>query len=365
MTPAVREFDTSVPSPTRRGGLEGVNGRILSAILRHRHFLLQAENSVVRDFVEAIREARDNVTGELAKMAAREGAESDLSELRRSRLEQLQRQFEAILSSAETDSLRTFQRRLEQLGAREQEIQANLLRRAIPDGIHLDLVGPDIDRVRAIVEQPLGGVRFAERFRRNFGEMVPRMKRSLTTSMALGEGIGPAQRRLRSVVDGLGINRATLIARSEVQRVANQTAEDLYKRNQDVLKGEMWVATLDSRTCVICGSRDGETWPIGEGPTPPNDSHAACRCFKSPVTRSWEELGLNREELPPSTRASMDGQVPSNITYSDWFADQDDTFQRQVLGPARFERFQAGDLTLNQMWKNQQVLPIDALPVAT
>lgn len=357
----LREFDTSVPDPGDRNLPPSINGEILDRLLRHRHYLLMAENGVIRDAVEPLREAVDEIEETLARLVEGD-AVSDFSALRRQRLGILRRRLNQTIRAAEASTREAIDAGLLRLSGREVEFQHNMLRDTVPSGIELDLVGPDTERLRGIIESPLGGRLYSERLRENFGALTADMSRSLTTSVALGEGIDEAQRRLRRKVTDLGINRATLIARSEIQRVASQTAESVYRRNQDVLKGSQWIATLDERTCMICAPRDGQVYPVGEGPMPVTDSHPGCRCFRSPVTRSFEELGIDAGEFQPSTRASMDGQVAATTTYPEWFADQPESFQRDVLGPGRFRKFKDGNLELSSMAKSQRVLPLDELP---
>lgn len=354
------EFDSTVPPPSARGPTPGVNGELLERLLRHRHYLLMAENGVVRDAVEPLREAVDEIEDTLIRLADRESL-SDFSEFRGARRRELRDRLQTIIATAEPATREAIDEGLRRLAETEAKTQARILRETLPSGIELNLTGPDTERLAAIIAQPLGGKRYADRMRANFGQLTESMQRSLATSVALGEGIGPAQRRLRSKVSRLGINRATLIARTEIQRVANQTAQDVYRRNSDVLRGMQWIATLDARTCLRCAPLDGREFRLSESFTRP-PLHPACRCFLTPVTKSFEELGLDAEEFQPCTRASMNGQVPATTTYPDWFARQPESFQRDVLGPGRFERFKSGDLELEKMATTQRVLPLDQLP---
>ena len=50
------------------------------------------------------------------------------------------------------------------------------------------------------------------------------------------------------------------------------------------------------------------------------------------------------EELPPGTRASMDGQVPSNVTYFEWLSRQGAATQKDVLGPTRLKLWKEGGI---------------------
>lgn len=355
------EFDTDVPDPGRRGPGDGLNDKLLAALLRHRHWMLMAENGVVRDVVQPIREAKRVIARELGERVGAEGIES----FRGRRLRTLERRFEEIITIAESDSIQEMRRGLQRVSQRESEILTNILDQQIPDSVKaymgLNFAGPSAEQIRTLVEEPLGGKRWSRRMERNFGETLTVMKRELGTSIALGEGMPKAARRLRGTVDKLSMQRATRIARTEIQRVSNEAAIRTYRRNQDVIKGLQWTSVLDDRTCFICMGLDGETFETGN-PSERPPAHPACRCILSPVTRSFEELGLPVDEFPPTTRASMNGQVPATLTYEDWFAQQGQAFQRKVLGPSRFELFKQGDLTLNKMATNQRILPLDELP---
>lgn len=355
------EFDTDVPDPGRRDPAGGLNGRLLAALLRHRHWMLMAENGVVRDVVEPIRQAKREIARTLAERVPEEG----IMGFRGRRLRALEARFEEIIAIAESGSIQEMRRGLQNVSRRESEILTNVLDRQVPDSVKsyigLNFAGPSAEQLQALVEEPLGGTTWARRMERNFGETLQTMKRELGTSIALGEGMPEASRRLRRTVDNLSMNRATRIARTEIQRVSNEAAVRTYRRNQDVLKGLQFTATLDDRTCLMCAPLDGKVYDV-KNPQNQPPIHVSCRCFLAPVTKSFEELGLPVDEFPPSTRASMNGQVPATRTYSDWFADQSQSFQREVLGPGRFERFSQGNLSLDRMATTQRVLPLDELP---
>lgn len=69
-----------------------------------------------------------------------------------------------------------------------------------------------------------------------------------------------------------------------------------------------------------------------------------CRSVLLPVTKSFNELGIDRDEISPKTRASMDGQVPAKTTYSDWLKAQSAERQNEILGPTRAKLFRENRL---------------------
>lgn len=111
-----------------------------------------------------------------------------------------------------------------------------------------------------------------------------------------------------------------------------------------------WVATLDTRTCPICGQLDGEVFEVDKGPLPPAP-HANCRCATVP----W--FGD-----PEGTRASTDGQVPADMTFEQWIEGQGIEAQNEVFGKTRASAWRSGKLTLPKMLgSDMQILTIDEL----
>lgn len=347
---------------SRRG--RSINERLLDSILRHRHAIFYVENGIARDLIRVYREALDSVELQLKRLAEREGALSNLALIRRDRLRTLEaRLAEALQIGGGVAGVDVVTGALETLAEREWLYQMRLLRKTLPTRVAIDLAGPDLNLVRQILDQKMGGVHYAERFARNHGEAVPLMRRSLATSAALGEGYPVAARRMRGAVGGLLQHRAVLIARSEVQRAANRTAQEFYVRNSDVVKGITIVETLDVRTCLLCILQDGKFFPVDEGTGSLPPYHAGCRGFVCPVTRSWEELGIKAKELPAGTRASMNGEVPAPITYQEWFPSQSAAFQREVLGASRYELWKNGKVEIKDFVKSGRILSVRELPV--
>jgi hypothetical protein len=100
------------------------------------------------------------------------------------------------------------------------------------------------------------------------------------------------------------------------------------------------VSELIVHNTPICQSRDGTIYPVDSGPRPP--AHFRCRSATTPILKSWKELGIDLEEAPSGTRASMDGQVPEAETYQTWLKKKSAAFQDEVLGPSRGKLFREG-----------------------
>lgn len=156
----------------------------------------------------------------------------------------------------------------------------------------------------------------------------------------------------------MGANRrwAETLVRTAVMKVHDKAQEIVKDENLDILKGEKHVSTLDKRTSSICQIRDGLAWdldrnPIGDHNVPyaRPPLHPNCRSTLRLITKSWRELGLDVDEIPESTRASMDGQVKESLTYEDWLKSKSAAEQDEILGKGKADLWRNGVITFRDM----------------
>lgn len=155
---------------------------------------------------------------------------------------------------------------------------------------------------------------------------------------------------------------AESLIRTSVQAIASDARMRVYRENDDIVKGVVWVATLDGRTTVECASFDGLAWDLDGNPighdkvfTPP-PLHWGCRSTITPYLMSFKELGIKKKEIPESTRASMDGQVPEKIGFEGWLNKkdrEDPNFVNDQFGTGRAKLWRAGKISLLDMTDQQ------------
>jgi hypothetical protein len=140
--------------------------------------------------------------------------------------------------------------------------------------------------------------------------------------------------------------------------VTNEAALKSFQANNDVIKAVTQLSTLDNRTSDVCIAYSGQTWnlmtlePIMGSSLPYNGGpprHFNCRSRLRPVTKTFKELGVDAPEIPPGTRASMDGQVPADITFNQFLKKKPISFQDKLLGPKRAQLWRNGDINLTQL----------------
>lgn len=177
--------------------------------------------------------------------------------------------------------------------------------------------------------------------------------------------------------------------------ISNQVRQQFYEANDDIIGLELFVATLDMRTTLICASNDGKTFKLGKGPIPP--LHFRCRSLRVPYINpdnlfkrgfdaSYEKklvmefakdnnLGkvTKVEDLPRGYKTAYNkwsrkrvrelvGQVPAQTTFEQWFRKQSEDFQDEYLGKTKANIFRQGKLSLDKfVTRDGYELTIDEL----
>jgi hypothetical protein len=200
---------------------------------------------------------------------------------------------------------------------------------------------------------------------------VRKVNRAIQLGMVEGESVDQMVRRLRGTkaagfTDGaLDISRrhAETWVRTSVHEIVNTSRDGIYAANADILKGVLWVGTLDSRTCEKCVPRDGllydlEHKPIGHSMpwgAGPGRLHPDDRCTSVPELKSWKELGLDLDEAPEGTRASLDGRVSSKKTAEEWFKERPESAV-ELYGKERAALFLRGGVSAQDLLRKDGTL---------
>lgn len=162
------------------------------------------------------------------------------------------------------------------------------------------------------------------------------LQRGLTTDEMVRGLRGTREQNYRDgIIGGQSLRDVQGLVQSAAAHASAVTRFESFKALG--VKQWRWLATLDTKTCVICGqNEEGSPYETGEGPTFP--SHPRCRC--SPIPYFGEPIG---------DRASVDGPVSAKTDFATWLADQPKAAQDEVLGKARAAAWRDGDLSLRDM----------------
>lgn len=310
------------------------NDEILNALTRHQIFVLRYARGRER-------EAEDFVSNILMTIISRLEDEP-LTDFNRNRLQAQARDYYQYLLASNTEFAESFIDEMTQFAGYEADFNAktasdNLaadFSRVSPmqlqQAIFSDILNLEPNRgytIRGMLDQ----------FGREGANLVVSQIRD---SIALGETNDQLISKIRSLVP-LQQRKAATIARTVTNHVAVQARNATMKENDDVIEGYEWVATLDSRTSLICSSRDGVIYKdFDKDPKPP--AHFNCRSTITMVVKPEYDLGRDIEGRRPSKGSSGTKQVSAGLTYDGWLRKQSKAFQDKVLGPSRAAMFRDG-----------------------
>lgn len=297
------------------------------------------------------------------------------TEFQRGRIESLLSELDALMEALQRPYQRDLFERMRQLADHEAGLEARALA-GLPR--FEAVIPPAVQLHAAVFAAPLGArgaggglllEAFVSRWAENDRErVIGAIRRGAfegrTTDQIIRDIRGTQARRFQDGILAINRRAAATVVRTAVQHVATQARMETLMANADVLKGYAWSATLDARTSSQCRSLDGRVFELGKGPLPP--AHPNCRSSIVPVTKSWRELGIDADDLPPGMRASVDGPVDGSLTYYEWLKRQPADFVEDALGPTRAALFLKGGIDAEefarlQLDRNFQPLSLEEL----
>lgn len=192
------------------------------------------------------------------------------------------------------------------------------------------------------------------------------LKNKFAQQLRLGMGAGETNQQIISRIVGRngvpGVmetarRNAAALVQTSVQTVANDARRATYDANLDIIKGIRQVSTLDGHTTLTCVAYSGAEWDNERNPINGNTlkfgngcpRHWNCRSVDVPITKTFRELGIDIDEAPTSTRASVDGQIDAGTTFNDFLKRKGTDYQNEVLGEGRADLWRAGKITLRDL----------------
>lgn len=129
-------------------------------------------------------------------------------------------------------------------------------------------------------------------------------------------------------------NQNNAIIATALQHVSSLAQSSL---STPLYSQDQWIAILDSKTTIICRSRNGNVYPAGEGPFPP--AHYFCRSKRIPLTQG-DEL----HDIPD--------------TFYDWTTTQPEEFLSDALGSVIAAKILNGDTVVKDISVSDSVIPL-------
>ena len=312
----------------------------------------------------------------LAEVLSKDPTATKLRVTRKLRATKLSSQIDYILKKSYKSISDTVVKELSIVAALEAKSLIGLLNNLI--SINLFQANLTDEYLKSIVENTLiqGGT-IREWFNTQAKNASQRLTRSLADAvyksnlMQIGKIRGDSISNLVSAVRGMTVDgksgplklsrrEAETLVKTSVMQVINQTRYIMLMENEDLLKGFMIIAVLDTKTSSMCESLDHTQYDLEwnslggrkskiSGPPP---WHWGCRSVYIPILDKFSDIverskkgettlgkrltqKLEDKLLEVEERASANKLVPESINYNDWLKTQPRTVQIDVLGKAR------------------------------
>lgn len=340
--------------------MASINERFMDFQVAQQVRWIRLMNREVREALRILNRVDDQLADALRR------ADINSAPFTEARLRALQTQVGNLIDAVHSQLQPVLHENIREASIAAAEIEEEAFKRLLPAG--LDVTTPNLGVLQVAAElRPFNGAVMADWVTQLRNADLQRTWRAILDGITSGTTTDDLIRTLngsRSLRYKDGVREVTrrgtqALVRTSINHATNMGRQMVWEANQDLISGVRWVSTLDTRTTPICRERDGRVGPATPDPDwtppagaqrldPPNarpPAHPNCRSTTVAITKSWRELGIDMDEVPESTRASMDGQVPGNVTYFDWLNRQSAAVQEEVLGPTRMRLWKEGGIT--------------------
>jgi SPP1 gp7 family putative phage head morphogenesis protein len=331
---------------------ESVSQQLAHILVRRQVYLQRYANHIAREIAKLLGKSDDRILERLKTL------DDGFTKARATAVLAAIRELTAVAYRNSGELLR---KELTALAVAERDFGLAALKAVYP--IRVSWTAPTVTALRTVINaRPFQGRVLREWSAELARAKVKRVTQAVRIGWVEGQTVPELTKSVKALLD-IDARGAQAVARTAVSFVSNAARDELFRSNDDLIKGVRWVSTLDGRTTPICIARDGEEYPVDSGPRPP--AHYGCRSTTVPVTKSWEELGMKSADpekpmarpsitdsrkvanIPKSERDSLIGTVQDQ-TYAEWLADQSRDFQDDVLGAERAEVFRRGALPIDK-----------------
>ncbi len=266
--------------------------------------------------LEALRKELNNIKDPVIKRKALARLNAPAYAARINRLE-------ALKANIETETALLADREKRELKRLLEDVSGDTYYRSIYDtqigtGLGFEFSALSKGAVNTIVNDRWKGANFSDRIWQNTSALVNSAYGIVARGIMTGAGPQVMARQLADAMQS-GMYSSMRLIRTETNRVHNAAEKAAYE--EEGITEYRFLATLDGRTCDVCGALDGKTFPVSEAkeginypPLHPND-----RCTTTAVIEGQNRAELKRRALDP--KAGKTVLIPAETTYEEWLAD--------------------------------------------
>ncbi len=182
-------------------------------------------------------------------------------------------------------------------------------------GFHAAFTQVEPRTVQKLLEYPFNGAAFSDRLWKQKDHLQTQLMESLTTMMIQGKHPSTLAKDFAKKMQSKKFDAYRLL-HTEGSFLMSEAAHAGYR--EDGVKKYQILATLDSKTCGVCGELDGKVYDVGKEVVGVNMQpfHPLCRCTDTPYYDDMDLTDMTRVARDPETGKTYD--VPGDMTYTEW-----------------------------------------------
>ncbi len=181
-------------------------------------------------------------------------------------------------------------------------------------GFHAEFTQINPGTVEKLLEYPFNGANFSSRLWKQKDHLQTQLMESMTTMMIQGKHPKTLAADFAKKMQSKKFDAYRLL-HTESSFLISEATHAGYK--EDGVEKYQILATLDSKTCGVCGDLDGEVYAVDEAVVGVNmpPFHPLCRCTDTPY---YDDMDLS--DMPRVARDAAENyiDVPGNMTYKEW-----------------------------------------------
>ena len=182
-------------------------------------------------------------------------------------------------------------------------------------GFHAEFAQINPEAVQTLLEYPFNGAAFSSRLWKQKDHLQAQLMEAVTTMLIQGRHPSTLTKDFAKKMNSKKFDAYRLL-HTESSFLMSEATHAGYKED-GVEKYEI-LATLDSKTCGICGKLDNKVYEVGREVIGVNmpPFHPLCRCTTVPYYDDTPTEGLTRAARDPE--AGKTYEVPADMNYKEW-----------------------------------------------
>ena len=136
----------------------------------------------------------------------------------------------------------------------------------------------------------------------------------------------------------------------------SKVLETVNKNNMGTITGYQWISVLDNATSDTCLDLSDRVFYYNypEKSTLPYEiyppAHHRCRSTTGAITATYQELGINPEDLTQQQRELLGKPDLTPFSYQQFVDNQPVAVQKEILGEVRYSMWKSGEIQLSQFY---------------